>query len=84
MANSDERLHYFSITKLERALKHYYKLGNIEPSHVLTPEEMSRYMSWMMMQHEKNPLLDISFNDIPSLLNSTEVVSISRKQPQCC
>ena len=79
MANSDERLHCFSITKLERALKHYYKLGKMEPSHVLTPEEMSRYMSWLMMQHEKNPLLDISFNDIPSLLNSTEVVSISRE-----
>ena len=79
MTNSDERLHCFSITKLERALKHYYKLGKMEPSHVLTPEEMSKYMSWMMMQHEKNPLLDISFNDIPSLLNSAEVVSISRE-----
>ena len=79
MENSDERLHFFSITKLEKALKHYYNLGKMEPSHVLNPEEMSRYMSWMMKQHEKNPLVEISFNDIPSLLNSAEVVSISRE-----
>ena len=55
MENSDERLHFFSITKLEKALKHYHNLGNIVPSHVLNPEEMSSYMSWMMKQHEKNP-----------------------------
>lgn len=79
MENSDERLHCFSITKLEKALKHYYNLGKIEISHVLTSEEMSRYMSWMMKEHEKDPLLEISFNDIPSLLNSAEVVSISKK-----
>lgn len=73
------RSDYFSITKLEKALKHFYNLRQIEPSHVLTSEEMSLYISWMMEQYEKNPLFEISFNDIPSLLNSTEVVSISKE-----
>ena len=79
MENSDERLHYFSITKLEKALKYYYNLGKIDPAHVLTSEEMGRYMSWLMEQHEKSPLIEISFKDIPSLLNSAEVVSISKE-----
>lgn len=45
--------HSFSLTKLEKALKYYYNLGKIEARHVLTPEEMGRYMSWMMEQYEK-------------------------------
>ena len=79
MENGNEQMQSFSITKLEKALKYYYNLKKLKPGHVLTPEEMSRYMSWMMEQHEKNPLLEISFSDIPSLLNNAEIVSISRE-----
>ena len=79
MENPDSRSDCFSITKLEKALKHYYHIGRIEPDHVLTAEEMIQYISWMMEQYENNPLFEISFNDIPSLLNSAEVVSISKE-----
>lgn len=79
MTNSDELTHCFSITKLEKALKYYYNLGKMNPCHVLTPEEMSRYMSWLIEQYEKEPLLEISFSDIPSLLNSAEIISISKE-----
>ena len=79
MKKQDSRLNCFSITKIEKALKHYYSLAKMEHSNVLTAEEMSKYISWMMESYEKNPLLEISFNDIPSLLNSTEIVSISKE-----
>ena len=79
MENTDNRLHDFSITKLEKALKYYYNLKKMKSAHVLTPEEMGRYMSWMIEQHEKNPLLEIAFDDIPSLLNSAEIVSVSKE-----
>ncbi len=79
MDNTDNLLNRFTITKLEKALKYYYNLRKMEPTHVLTPEEMSQYISWMMEQYEKNPILKISFEDIPSLLNSTEIISISKE-----
>ena len=79
MTNPDELMRCFSISKLEKALKYYYNLGRMNPCHVLTPEEMSRYMSWMMERYEKEPLLEISFSDIPSLLNNAEIISISRE-----
>lgn len=79
MANSEELMNFFSITKLEKALKYYYNLREVEPGHVLTSEEMSQYMSWMMEQYEKDPHLEISFSDIPSLLNNAEIVSISKE-----
>ncbi len=79
MESSNEQRPSFSITKMEKALKNYYELKKINHDHVLTSEEMSQYMSWMMEQHEQKPLWEISFKDIPFLLNNAEIVSISRK-----